>query len=309
MRKQITLFIMSNTGSCPRQWTVSRFFVGCLCLLTLAGAVGLGQWIHEYHQLKSLVPENQRLRAQIAAHRSRMADQESHIHQFAADIDDLKERLLALNGFERRIRILANLDTPDNSRSYLGIGGAMPSDLDPTAVLTEKQSVLLREMHTQVDHLRNTAAVQRSDLQYLLKGVIQKQNFLAATPSIHPLKEGWVTSRFGNRTSPFTGLQEFHTGLDVGAAEGTPVVAPGDGTVTFAGTKGHYGKVLIVHHGHGLSTRYAHLSKMLKRPGEAVSRGDVIGLVGETGRSTGPHLHYEVRLNGTAVNPKNYILN
>jgi murein DD-endopeptidase MepM/ murein hydrolase activator NlpD len=309
MRKEITLFIMSNTGGRPRQWTVSALFIGCLCLLTLAAAVWLGSLIHEYHQLKALVPENQRLREQITAQRSRMTDQQAHIRRFAADIDDLKERLVALNGFEHKIRLLANLDTPDNSRSYLGIGGAMPSDLDPAAAITEKQSALIREMHGQVDHLREAAAVQKSDLRYLMKGVVEKQNFLAATPSIHPLKEGWVTSNFGNRTSPFTGLREFHTGLDVGAAEGTPVLAPGDGTVTFSGTKGLYGKTIIIHHGHGMATRYAHLSKFLKKRGEKVKRGDPIGLVGQSGRSTGPHLHYEVRINGTAVDPRDYILN
>lgn len=309
MRKEITLFIMSNTGARPRQWTVSAVFVGCLCLLILAAAVWVGSRIHEYHQLKALVPENQRLQAQVMAQRSHMSTQKAQIRRFAADIDDLKERLVALNGFEHRIRLLANLDTPDNSRSYLGIGGAMPSDLDPATAITEKHSALIREMHGQVDHLRSAAAVQESDLRYLMKGVVEKQNFLAATPSIHPLKEGWVTSSFGNRTSPFTGLEEFHAGLDVGAAEGTPIVAPGNGTVTFAGTKGLYGKMVILHHGHGMATRYAHLSKILKKRGEKVKRGEPIGLVGQTGRSTGPHLHYEVRINGAAVNPQDYILN
>ncbi len=309
MRKKFTLFIMSNTGSRPRQCTVSGFFIGILCLLSVGAAVWAGGRIYEYRQLQTLVSENQRLQDQIASQRGQMTDQAAHIRQFAADIDDLKKKLVALNGFEHQIRVLANLDTPDNSRSYLGIGGAMPSDLKPTADLTEKQSALIREMHGQVDQLQNAAAVQKSDLRYLMNGVVEKQNFLAATPSIHPLKEGWVTSNFGNRTSPFTGLEEFHTGLDVGAAEGTPILAPGNGTVTFAGVKGLYGKMIIISHGHGMATRYAHLSRILKKNGDKVKRGEVVGLVGQTGRSTGPHLHYEVRLNGTAVNPQNYILN
>jgi len=126
MRKEITLFILSNKGDRPRQWTVSRFFIGCLCLLSLGASAWLGSWICEYHQLKALVPENQRLRETIAAQRSQMTAQDAHIRRFATDIDGLKARLIALNGFENRIRVLANLDTPDNSRSYLGIGGAMP---------------------------------------------------------------------------------------------------------------------------------------------------------------------------------------
>lgn len=300
---------MNNTGSRPIQCTVSRFFIGCLCLLSLGTAVLLGEWLAYHRQLESLVPETRRLRETIASQKSQMAAYEAHIRRFATDIDGLKEKLAALNGFENRIRILANLNTPDNSRSYLGIGGAMPTDLNPAAAITEKQSVLIREMHGQVDHLQRAAAVQESDLRYLMKGVVAKQNFLAATPSINPLQEGWVTSDFGNRASPFTGLMEFHSGLDLGAPEGSPIISPANGTVTFAGTKGLYGKIIIINHGHGMATRYAHLSKILKKRGEKIKRGDVIGLVGQTGRSTGPHLHYEVRINGTAVNPQDYILN
>ena len=133
-------------------------------------------------------------------------------------------------------------------------------------------------------------------------------DLLASTPAIRPTK-GWKTSGFGYRVSPFTGLKEFHKGVDIATRKGTPIIASADGVVTFAGTKGMMGRVITIDHGHGMITRYGHLHKALKKRGDAVKRGEKIALVGSSGRSTGPHLHYEVLLNGLPVNPEKYILN
>jgi murein DD-endopeptidase MepM/ murein hydrolase activator NlpD len=121
--------------------------------------------------------------------------------------------------------------------------------------------------------------------------------------------DGWKTSSFGYRRSPFTGRRELHKGLDIAAPNGSPIIAPADGVVTYSARKGLMGNMISIKHGYGLLTRYGHLSKMLKKKGEKVERGEIIALVGSTGRSTGPHLHYEVRLNGVPVNPEKYILN
>jgi len=118
---------------------------------------------------------------------------------------------------------------------------------------------------------------------------------------------GPVTSPFGARTSPTTGAQEFHEGIDIGAAQGTPIRAAASGTVTFAGEMSGYGNVVIVQHAAGLQTRYAHQSAMSVTAGQTVAAGDVIGAVGATGEATGPHLHFEVRLNGVAVDPAPYL--
>jgi murein DD-endopeptidase MepM/ murein hydrolase activator NlpD len=135
-----------------------------------------------------------------------------------------------------------------------------------------------------------------------------QRNLLASTPAIRP-SSGWMTSRFGYRTSPFTGRKEFHKGVDIANRKGTAILATADGIVSFAGQKGAMGNIVVIDHGHGLVTRYAHLSKALKKRGEAVKRGDIIAQMGNSGRSTGPHLHYEVQLNGVPVNPAKYILN
>jgi murein DD-endopeptidase MepM/ murein hydrolase activator NlpD len=140
-------------------------------------------------------------------------------------------------------------------------------------------------------------------------GAPDVQTFPAATGSgtLTLPVAGPVTSPFGARTSPTTGAQEFHEGIDIGAAQGTPIRAAASGTVTFAGQMSGYGNVVIVQHAGGLQTRYAHQSAMSVTAGQTVAAGEVIGAVGATGEATGPHLHFEVRLNGVAVDPAPYL--
>lgn len=138
---------------------------------------------------------------------------------------------------------------------------------------------------------------------------VEKRNALAAaTPSIWPA-HGWLSSRVGSRPDPLTGQPDFHPGLDISADSGTPVYATAEGIVGSAGREGGYGNLVVIEHEYGLETRYGHLSRLLVNPGAKVKRGDVIGLVGSTGRSTGAHLHYEVRVNGRLLNPLQLLLN
>ncbi|MBW2604192.1 MAG: M23 family metallopeptidase [Deltaproteobacteria bacterium] len=163
-------------------------------------------------------------------------------------------------------------------------------------------------MHEQTRDLNLASASQEKVFESLYEGLKSQRNLLSSTPSIRPT-EGWLSSGFGYRISPFTGLREFHKGLDIAGRKGTEIIATADGVVTFVGRNGSYGKMIKINHGHGIITRYGHIQKLLKKRGEAVKRGDVIALMGNTGRTTGPHLHYEVMLNGLPVNPKKYILN
>ena len=130
---------------------------------------------------------------------------------------------------------------------------------------------------------------------------------LASTPSIWPTR-GWVTSDFGVRLDPYTAERVMHRGLDSATPHGQSVYAPSDGTVVYAGPEAGYGKVLVIDHGYGVKTRFGHLSKLEVKTGDRVKRGQLVGAVGNTGRSTGPHLHYEVRVNGIPENPRKFIL-
>jgi len=129
---------------------------------------------------------------------------------------------------------------------------------------------------------------------------------MAAAPTMWPV-EGPVTGSFGERIDPFNGEGAFHTGVDISTNYGQPVIAPADGVVVFAAEAGGYGQLLVLEHGHGLSTRYGHLAGFAAVLGQSVRRGDVIGYVGRSGRATGPHLHYEVRIQDVPVNPHKYL--
>jgi murein DD-endopeptidase MepM/ murein hydrolase activator NlpD len=155
--------------------------------------------------------------------------------------------------------------------------------------------------------LRDMLQGIESRLQSVQSGVDKRNALAAATPSIWPAT-GWLTSSMGSRGDPFTGAPDFHPGLDISADRGSPVHATADGTVTFAGVSGAYGNLVTIDHGFGLETRYGHLARLDVERGGAVKRGDRIGAVGATGRATGPHLHYEVRVNDRLLNPLQFLL-
>jgi murein DD-endopeptidase MepM/ murein hydrolase activator NlpD len=166
----------------------------------------------------------------------------------------------------------------------------------------------VRSMHSAIDTVDREIALCEKDKTELHKFLENQKVLLASTPSIWPTK-GWLSSRFGYRMSPFTGKKEFHRGIDIATRMGAPIVAPADGIVSKIYSDRGYGKVVSISHGYGVITRYAHLSKTLVKKGQYVKRGETIALVGNSGRSTGTHLHYEVHLNRVAVDPLRYIPN
>jgi murein DD-endopeptidase MepM/ murein hydrolase activator NlpD len=156
--------------------------------------------------------------------------------------------------------------------------------------------------------LRDLLYTLESRLQVVQTDVDKRQALAAATPSIWPTR-GWLSDGFGQRTDPFTGDVEYHTGLDISADRGEPVMATANGTVGIAQRSGAYGNMVVIDHGFGLSTRYAHLDSFHVKPGDRVRRGDVVGYAGATGRATGDHLHYEILVSGRQMNPLQFLLN
>ena len=150
--------------------------------------------------------------------------------------------------------------------------------------------------------LRDVLESLQSRLRYVRRDVEQQEKLAAATPSIWPA-HGWLTATFGQRMDPFTGEPGFHQGIDISTKEGDPVFATADGTVELASASGDYGNLIVLRHDFGLATRYGHLKAFKVTPGQSVRRGEVIGFVGTTGRSTGAHLHYEILINGALLNP------
>jgi murein DD-endopeptidase MepM/ murein hydrolase activator NlpD len=179
-----------------------------------------------------------------------------------------------------------------------------------TASTTPRSTMLVPELRGPDDTfgvLRDMLYGLENRLRIVQSGVEKRQALANATPTIWPA-HGWLTDGFGGRTDPFTKQHEFHAGLDISTDKGQPVYATANGTVQTAGWGNAYGNMIVVDHGFGLATRYAHLSRFNVAQGDVVKRGDVIGFVGSTGRATGDHVHYEVLANGETINPLRFLL-
>ncbi len=234
--------------------------------------------------------------------------QKSQIHFFSSKMEDLEKQLSKLKEFDKKIRIIANLEKGQEAASFMGMGGPSPSDVREKLRAEKDENGLVQQMRTDIERLKSEATSQEESLSELEKLLQTKREVLIHTPSIWPL-QGWVTSGFGFRTNPFTGLTQMHEGMDISNRIGFPIIAPAEGIISDIGNDWAHGRIVVISHGFGVITRYSHLNKVLVRVGQRIKRGEKIAEVGMTGKTTGPHLHYEVRLNGIPVNPMRYILN
>jgi murein DD-endopeptidase MepM/ murein hydrolase activator NlpD len=255
----------------------------------------------DYIQIKKKVFELNRLREETE-------HQRSYIQFFSARIEDLENQLSRLKEFDNKIRIIANLERSQEAASLTGIGGPSPSDIREKLERDRDQEGLIQQMRSDVERLQSEAWSREESLVELEKLLLLKKEMLAHTPSIRPVN-GWLTSGFGMRNNPFTGVPQMHEGLDIANQVGTIIISPANGVVSDIGNDLLLGKVLVISHGFGINTLYGHLNKILVKTGQRVKRGDKIAELGATGKTTGPHLHYEVRVNGMPTNPLRYILN
>jgi len=226
-------------------------------------------------------------------------------------VTDLKNQLDRLKEFDIKLRVMTNLNPPPETGEEAGIGGTETSasprpngqggteePLLPSPVSGTEASLI---------DLQAEAARQEASFADLTKALQGRMAQWASTPSIRPVR-GWLSSGFGKRLSPFTGAIVTHKGIDVSTYAGTPIISPADGHVESVGHDSGLGQLVVLNHGYGIKTLYGHLSKSYVRYGQRIKRGDVIAAVGSTGLSTGPHLHYEIHINGQAVNPLRYII-
>jgi len=213
----------------------------------------------------------------------------------------LGDKINNLESVSQKIQNLIENDNLTNRGKVNGpaVGG---SKVDyPTAELLGGSSGQLG-----IEFLKGQTAQVENRLSYLQDVVQQRVSRIRTTPSIWPVK-GPITSHYGNRSDPFNGDAEMHLGLDISALYGATVHAPADGKIIYAQRMDAYGNLLIIDHGNGLTTRYGHLSRFIAKVGQKVKKGDVVALVGTTGRTTAPHLHYEVRVNDRAKNPRDFL--
>src|SRR5712664_2628338 len=245
----------------------------------------------------------------IASSYARMLFKVSRYNQLRTEKDQLKDNYSRLEQVakERDVQV-ASLGSIANEVSALyGLKS------QPTLVTASQEQIQDAEVISSLDqlHALRSSALSGAATVGITLGLTRNATtadwFRAnSAPNLWPV-EGQVTASFGERIDPFNGEGAFHSGVDISAVVGQPVLAPADGTVTFADFLGGYGRAVAMDHGHGITTRYGHLASFSVAAGQYVHRGDVLGYVGLSGRSTGPHLHYEVRINDTPVNPYKYL--
>jgi len=223
-------------------------------------------------------------------------------------LDDAEEGLTSLVGQDEALRVYADLPPVDDDVRALGTGGTVNDFTRDYEDLLPGTDIQLNSLEGNLASLGREITLQRNSYEQIYSKLSQDVSRLRRTPSISPVNRGYLTSSFGTRKDPFTGKRRMHHGQDFGVLTGTPVYATADGVVKSRKGNTGYGKTIILDHGYGIKTIYAHLQRYIVNPGDEVERGDLIAYSGNTGRSTGPHLHYEVRVNNIPMNPRHYFL-
>jgi murein DD-endopeptidase MepM/ murein hydrolase activator NlpD len=270
--------------------------IGIVLLALLAGNLVL---------LKDMATSGSLARSLNVSEKS-ASEQKTQLLNLSQKLVSLQKDVSRIRDFDSKLRVMINLEQ-ENTMSVSGRGG--PGQESSKGYLPiYRQELLARKMNEFLRQLAVEARMEEVRQQEVMQRLRANKDVLESTPSVWPAG-GWVTSGFGWRSSPFTARKEFHKGLDISAPAGTPIYAPSRGVVSFIERDASYGLVVNLTHGTGLVTRYAHLQRVNVKQGQVVQRGEVIAFIGDSGRSTGPHLHYEVRIGGVPVNPMRYILN
>jgi len=318
-----SIIVVAEETAPVRRFEVRKDLVRRLIWCAGAAAVLLTVGLGDYIRVRIAQTELARLRVEVAEQREQIAD-------FDATLDRVRSTLSNISEFERKVRIIANLPgsaatggeevaevgvdaeepEPPFDGSEVSAPTAAPPPAEPPAPHAQIQlgadEPRIAVLQRGAEELGAVAISQERSLAEVASQLESKRAHLAATPAIWPTK-GWLTSRFGTRVSPFTNQKQFHAGIDIAGERGTGVFAPAQGKVVFSGNRGPLGKSIIIDHGYGIRTQYGHGDEIYVKVGDLVERGQRIAALGNSGRSTGPHLHYVVEVKGKAVNPLDYI--
>jgi len=298
MSDHFTLMVIPSRKSGVKKISVSKFVIRNILIASIVAVLVTLYVVYDYASIK-------RDRAELARLRAQTKEQSQQFRDLAMKIDKFAGRMEELRQFDKKIRILSEDQTSRDKKLPLGIGGS-DKQTRVKELLDQDQQKLITGIRENIAKLNEDAKDREKSFNELLIFLREQKSILAATPSIWPVK-GWVTSEFGVRESPFRSGVEFHKGLDISTRFGKEVVAPADGLVIVSGYDQQEGNYIKIDHGRGLATGFAHLSRMAVRQGMRVKKGDIIGYVGDTGRSTGTHLHYSVFVNNVPVNPRKYL--
>jgi murein DD-endopeptidase MepM/ murein hydrolase activator NlpD len=289
--RKFNLLVVHDDGRRIARVALPRWLTLVVLGLSLAVPASVAVIYTDYLQLRSQRASLNDLTARVAEQQGLIDAAQSKMRQIRAEIDGWREL---------RAKIWEPFGPEDGAaKRATGIGGGTgplrPADTSDRAAIGDE-----------LDRLTDIVKEEGDNLRSLERFLSRATRVLAALPSRWPVR-GQVNSSYGSRVSPWSDKAEFHSGLDIGAPVGTPVKAPAPGTVVFAGVHAEYGQTLIVDHGNDTKSLYGHLSRIGVAVNQKIERGDVIAQTGNTGRSSGPHLHYEIQVKGQPVNPTGYL--
>lgn len=296
-KKFLSLIIIPHTKGTTKTITISRRTSQLIVSIIVGFTIILIGFLIDYFSMNITRAKYRQLQNENQEQKKVIASYENSLKQLMAKIQ-------AFENYARKLNVMAGLRSPESLKE-VGVGTGEETDgqeFGNTTSSTRSNSRILS-----LNQIQLKAEQLEQNFGTLLNFFEQQRARLAQTPTIWPTV-GFITSGFGWRIDPFTGKQTFHKGIDIATNLGNPVVATADGIVVETKNDRIGGKTILISHGRGISTLFYHLDKILVRPGQKVKRGEVIGLVGKTGKALGPHLHYEVQINGRSVNPLQYIL-
>jgi len=299
MKRQSKIVLVWNTKRSPKLLSLSRRQIvglGTLTAILLAIIVIIGINVFSDIVYHSKVV---RLRKNNSKLVGTVYDLKNRIQQMESDIKVLAEK-------DQALRTYADLPVIDKDIRKLGIGGKYNIQDDEIDKLMIDDNINISSLVNDLDRLTREIKLERISYEEIYSAVKHRSPQIKSTPSIRPVNTGFISDGYGYRRDPFSGIRQFHYGIDISAPTGTPVYATADGVVRSTNSSGTYGKIIKIDHGYGYTTFYAHLSKMIVKPGDVVKRGQKIAEVGCTGRSTASHLHYEIRQFGINKNPLDY---
>ena len=292
-KKKITFMVVPHDGGKSVQIKTNLFMLHTLVLL-LGGMLAWAAMViarDVNYQLAQLTEERFK----------------TNMREILDESETNRALLSRMASVDTQFRKLLKLGDRKRVLELNGVGG--PTEDDSTRfsrLLQEKNEHLLNKVDASLKISNEQASQQEASFKEISVFLDKQRSILAATPSIWPVK-GWITSGYGKRASPLTGEPGRHMGVDIANEANTPIRVTADGMVTYAGWQTGYGRVIVVEHGFGYSTRYGHCARIDVKVGDEIQRGQIIGYVGSTGRSTGSHVHYEVRVHGMPVDPEKYL--
>jgi len=301
--KSYSVVIMSDALTSSKEFIVSKKLIRnsiiAVSVLVLVFGFVIFDYLTKYINVSLDHKENKALKIERQKNLEKIA-------LLSANLKTYEKRLKSMEEIKEKIMIIAGLSSAGKIEE-VGVGGAEPSSIvDNSSVnvesFEEKKNIL------DLNKMNDKSLKTEKDLAFVLSVIKEKKTQLASTPSIWPCK-GYISSPYGYRIHPFTGERDFHNGIDISGLLGQDIKATGAGYVVIAERRGNMGNMVMIDHGYGYTTRYGHLANFTVKEGDYVKRGQVIGHLGNTGRSTAPHLHYEVRFYDKVHNPMEFILN